>query len=609
MLLSNCRIDKNSKIKFYEQDILIDNHIYTGDITVEIIADYISPGLGIALISDEGLSLKDSSISYLFKIGHSDYSLIKKNGSKIEVIENGAVINIKPYIENISVKIMKVNNRISMYVNNILVGKRHLPTELSSFSIGYYSNAGNTINAINIASKIPNGWVVNMNNTNGGRINFASNKFSLSECSDYAEIEQINIPLKANDKSNPFYYLKYDKENIEDKNDIRANVFISEDDRYIDDSKNILTKSGKFYLNKDCNVNIKFKGKIGSIKNIQLTNSSDNFYVGTDYNEKELKASYIKIDTTDLNKIEFEGKVHSIPNEDTNVDNQYSILEEYYKRYSTSDLGITLGKVYSYAIDLKTNVLLLKSQNEERIIEMNITNYLYLFKNVDAEITKLLLYKKDGTIINVTVQDTRIQYIPSAITSPIIVTNEIDEPLNLSSSFRIMTKNNSEEYVFTNIEREIFEPTNRLRLENKLSDKIGSINVFGILKNSDIFDDKLMHIKDGNVNSISDFCNSYEVIKEKDIYQIDKINSTITLFDETNKVDKYKAIVIDYLKNDSYCINYKHSNYCYEVDISSSGKTNMYYDGIINGDITNIEQYKIINMPMENNSYIVVKGR
>ena len=45
MLLSNCRINKDNYVTFYEQDILIDDKIYSNNIDVTAVFDYITPAI------------------------------------------------------------------------------------------------------------------------------------------------------------------------------------------------------------------------------------------------------------------------------------------------------------------------------------------------------------------------------------------------------------------------------------------------------------------------------------------------------------------------------------------------------------------------------------
>lgn len=610
MLLSNSRIEKYKNIRFYEQDILLDDHIYSGNIQVTIDVDYFNSGIGIALVSNEGLSLREDGETYLFRIGHSDYSIIRRTGSKTDVIESGAVADIKPFKSNLKLTIRKINNRVYFYANNALLSTKFLPSSLDTYSLGFYSNAGNVIHSIAVASALPDGWIVNMNNTNGGYITFARSSFSLTHCLDRAEVEQVKISLKTNTNKNPYYYLKYE---VDEDSDIKAYVFHSDDNRYIDTDKNILDKHNRFVIKQDREINIKFVGTKGTVKNIQITNSKDDFYVGTDYNSTEALQSYILIKTSELKKIEWSGTIHSTP--DYNLDDpsmeRFGIVRDSKKVYYPQQCNVDIGQKYDYEIDLISNNgkgILYKKGGVDFTTNLEINDSVIIFENMDAVINKLILYKKDGTVINIILENTKKQYVPGAIKSPIIVVDDMNEPLDLSASYRIVNST----YVFTNIEREVFEPSNRLRLNSKVSNKLDAIVVYGIPNKANTYPDKIFYSKDVNARDISSYCDSYELLKESDLYNINKDTGEIIISDQNDAYisNKYKEIVVDYLKRDSYAINYLYEMDSYEVDISTSSNTKMYYDGASSDNsFSNIQEYKLFNrLTLDNDSYIVMKG-
>lgn len=612
MILSNSRIEKNENITFYEQDIIIDDKIYSDNIEVEIIFDYISPGIGIALIENEGLTLNEYSTSYLFKIGFNKYELIRNISNKQSVLETGTMLNYNPFYENLKLKIKKDNDKVYMYLDNKLLMQRYLPNNIENFNIGYYSAAGNIIKNIKISSNIPNGWNINMNNTNGGYINFNYNSFTITECSDLAEVEQSNIFLKANDKSNKCYYLKYEVENINNENDIKAYVSLSKDDRYDDEKKNILNNN-KFILKEDDYINLKFKGTIGTIKNIQITNKKEDTYISTEYNQGETNASFIKINTSELEKIEFKGYINSIPKRNIIFEEiNYAIIEDYKKKYGIEELNIEVATntLYDFKINLSDNTMTIT--NNSIFISrtnLNINNEITIFKNIDAVITEFILYKKDGTKLDIINQSTRKEYVPGNIKTPIIITDENGNPLELSSSYRYCNN----KYVFTNYEREIFNATNKIKLSNDISKNLDTITIYCINKEAKTNEDKIFNIENNNINSINNYANIYDTFYESNIYSINKDTSTILLkdSDKDDIATLYKSIIVDYLKKDSYCINYNYDLSMYEVDISSDKNLLIYYDGIgkeINNTV-NISNHKLLNLGIENNKYIVLKGR
>ena len=75
MIQENCRIENVKGYKFYEQDILFDDYMFSNDIQLTVDLDYVSPGFGIALVDNEGFSVKEKRFAYLFKIGYKEASI------------------------------------------------------------------------------------------------------------------------------------------------------------------------------------------------------------------------------------------------------------------------------------------------------------------------------------------------------------------------------------------------------------------------------------------------------------------------------------------------------------------------------------------------------
>jgi hypothetical protein len=614
MILSNSRIKKENKITFYEQDVLLDDHIYTGDIEVTLNVDYVNSGTGIALISNEGLSLAESNELYLFKIGYSNYEIIHNHNGVSEIIKTGSALNIKPYTEKLNLKLKVVNDKAYFYINESALFQGYIIINLDSYILGYYNNTGNSINSIAISSNVPEDWSINMNNTCGGYIDFDTNKFSISGCSDIAEVEQIKIPLEKN-KENEYYYLKYDKENIDGNNDIVAYVFLSDDENDTDSAKNILSKSNKFHLTKDCAVNIKFVGTVGVIKNIQIADNQNDFFVETEYEPKILAESSMKINTSELSKIDWTGTIFNTPyySYDSESNEEFGFVRDAVIIYYPSNHNVLLNKKYYYSIDLSNNILTIKDDDQEiAILNLTIKDSITIFENVDAMIYSMCLYEKDGTTINPLIENTTKEYVPASIKSPIIVTDNFQNPLDLSSSYRIIENNGKIKYLFTNKEREIFDSSNQIRLTNVPLKSFDSVIIYGVLKDSKTYEDKILYSDEDELNGIDLYCDAYDTFNEADLFSIDKTTGVIVISNKTDTYikNKYKEFVVDYLKKDSYSINYRHELGCYEVDISSLSDTEIHYDGaeIVNG-LSDIAQYKILDIDCKNDSYIVLKER
>ena len=85
MLQPNSRVSIENGIKFYEQDILFDDYIYSGDFDIALNLEYCNSGFGIGLTNSEGVSLSDKQEVLLFKMGNKslDVILLNKKSTRI----------------------------------------------------------------------------------------------------------------------------------------------------------------------------------------------------------------------------------------------------------------------------------------------------------------------------------------------------------------------------------------------------------------------------------------------------------------------------------------------------------------------------------------------
>jgi hypothetical protein len=73
-------------------------------------------------------------------------------------------------------------------------------------------------------------------------------------------------------------------------------------------------------------------------------------------------------------------------------------------------------------------------------------------------------------------------------------------------------------------------------------------------------------------------------------------------------VDKYKYFIVDYLKDDCYCINYNDDLKVYEVDISTDKENlKILYDAVSSNTISTIDDYKVTTIIPESSCYIVLR--
>ena len=251
------------------------------------------------------------------------------------------------------------------------------------------------------------------------------------------------------------------------------------------------------------------------------------------------------------------------------------------------------------------------NQNGKQVFHTTLTgDYIWLFNNINGKITNFIVTDKDDKLTNITIENTIKEYIPGIIKSPVVVLDENELPLDLSSSYRYYYKNNKKYYVFTNIEREYFEPRYSIFLDSKPVDINGSVTVYGIKHNSKWELDRLLESESSNLDSLNACADSYDIIFEDNLRYINKETGEIRLED----ISKYKYIVVDYLKDDSYCLDFRYHLNSYEVDISAAPnkELKMIYDNIgynIN-DLRFINEVRYVDTGINPtlNGYITIGG-
>lgn len=613
MFQSTSRIESDNGIKFYEPDILFDDYIYKDDLDIVLSLDYINVGFGILFINSENTALNDKDEKLLFKLGNQDIQVIYK--SKLQeqtTVLTASCTYAKTVTEGLEFKIQKRKNVYTVYINNNKVISYTSKFDIVNYNLAYYSNKNNIIKSINIASSIPYNWIVNMKNTNGGYINFEKDSFELINCKNNAEIEQINVQLKSGK-----YYLKYESE---DDSNIKPYIFYSEDQRISDTEKNILSVDNSFVLSEPSKVSLKFVGTKGKIKNISITSSKDNAYIRTDLDSdiKQMEGSRIDFDLTQIKTITFKGIIHNTLGSNDYNPIDYYVLSNGETNYGIGDLLIANNITYDYKYENNTVTI---SLNESIIRTVNInSNILSVFYNTNGIITDLIITDINDNETNIAIQNTVIKSVPGLIKSPIVVLDPDDAPLNLSSSYRIVQKYNTDYYIFTNIEREYFYVEDILDKNGQivLSESINensSIVMYGIPKDIEYDLSKLLYIESQEKDDIGLCCNDcYHIFNEsniKNIGYIDASNKTIYIRN-TELLSNYDLIVIDYLKDNSYSINYRYDYNSYDVEISTqyTDDVNILYDNtekkIGTYEYINEKLYYNTNITPSENCYIVI---
>ena len=386
MIQYNSRINVNNGIEFYEQDILYDDYLYSGDIDITLKIDYANPGFGVALIDNEGNSIINSK-TLIFKLGSGTFEIIEKDiNNNISILFSTSASPARPYKQDIIFKISKRNNAYTFNIGELELKNIVLKTEMNNYILGYYSNKDNVIKSINIASSIPYGWNVNMVNTEGGYVSFNRDSFTLEGCNNNAEIEQLNIKL-----SRGSYYLKFDKSK---DSDIKPYIFISEDERMSDDEKNLLNTNNTFTLPEASNVSLKFVGTIGTISNIYITTESDSKYLRTsiiDGENKSIYGSYVKFLLNDLSYFEFIGYIENAPGIDHYSPQDYSIININNQSYGLYDMSISENVEYKYVYESGEISVYDKNNIKRWSASAKLSSFLTVFNNVNGYITSLKL--------------------------------------------------------------------------------------------------------------------------------------------------------------------------------------------------------------------------
>ena len=611
MLQHNSRVTMENGIKFYEQDILYDDYIYVGDFDIALNLEYCRPGFGIGLTNSEGASLEDKEAVLLFKMGQKNIDIIFFNKDAQKVLGTFSSGLAKTYTSNLQYILEKRDSVFTLYLSTTIddqIVKEKIctfkaPFDFETYNLIYYSDKDNVIKNINIASSIPYGWVTNMQNTNGGYLIFYRDAFEFKHCQGEAEIEQPDIYLNYGK-----YYLKYETEG---DCDIIPYVFQSEDERIIDNKKNLLSPiDNSFTLDYSQKISLKFEGTKGKVKKIHITTDINNDYYRTspDKGDKvDIQGSQIRLLLNKIKTANWVCNIKHAPGSDHTNPFDYSIIKDGDLSYGLFDLNLAQDVKYKY--EYKDRTLTIRNLNDYIVKTVKInSNNLTINKNVNGVITELIIEDTEGKTSNIVVENTIKKYAPGSIYSPIIVVDDLDQPLNLSASYRVFKKHGKDYYWFTNVEREYFNPAHLIRLTNQPSYKDGSIIVYGIKKNATVNMDNLLVIPKEGKDTIDAFTNYYDVLFEKDLRYVNKKYKEIRL----NSIEDYKMIVVDYLKEDSYAINYRHELNSYEVDISiQDGKKNklIYNNAAENKDgITFINEYRYVNtkaIPSED-CYIVI---
>ena len=276
----------------------------------------------------------------------------------------------------------------------------------------------------------------------------------------------------------------------------------------------------------------------------------------------------------------FVGTIKHVPGLDHFNPTDYAIVQVKDTSYGLYDLNLAIEIPYIFSFE--NGKITITNENDKYITDINVdgADTITLFKNMNGKIEHFVLVNNEGDAVNITIENTIKKYLPGAIKSPIVVmNNNLNEPLDLSGSYRWYYKNGEKFYFFTNTEREYFKPNYKIKVDSPILDKLNTVTIYGIKKKSHFILDELLHIPSESKDTI-DFCaDAYDVLFESDFHSINKSTGEIRLDD----VDDYQMLIVDYIKDNSYCVNYRYEMNSFEIDIAVSDDEDisMYYDNII----------------------------
>jgi len=549
--------------RFYEQDLLLFDYSYRNDTVVECAVDYQVPGFGFVVLEENEAGSEYSENVYIIKLGtRNKYQIINKQfleqtTLKDEYINAGIDIDtgmtnlrlVFKFIEDSKIRIYYVEKDEYGINQETLIIEYMLPHTLEKYKLGFYSNGGNTLKFASIDSETPSNWISNIFNGNGGRINWIKNGFTIENCEYDCEVESQNIQLKAGTyyfdfkTTNPdikYYIYKSSLKDTDTKRPVSEIMATKEDE-----VKNILDyENGRFILEEDGAINIKFKGKYGTITEIAIKKNKSDSFVETDYDNIKREASYIKIDLNKIVSFEIEGTITEIPENDLSQPRRYDVFLLGSTSLGLNETGIELNVLNNFKFNVEDGLLYVNEEPNDllkKALEKN--KDLYIFKNVTGTISKFIITLSTGDVIDVLLQKTFKATVNKDITTPIIVTDINYEPFDLSSSYR--------EVVIPETVLELFNKYNQIKLTRQMCLNNANVRICGIKNNISI---------DLNKDSIEEAVSEYEMISPNK-YKIDYKNNTIKV--DADIRNEFKYVLVEY----DHCENYRYEFTNYEREI------------------------------------------
>ena len=449
MFAYNTRTEIVNGAKFIEPDIILLDYVYTDDILFHVDAILKMPGFGFIIkeYDDQEFQAADNVVLISFSNDNS-YRVILKNGVDQATVvnqfidsptdlyeENGTTLFFKKHHETLSVcKAIRQDN--GSYQEIPLMSYK-MANDMNRYRIGIYSNAGNTVRTAVVKTMAPNNWVSNVFNACGGRIIWIKNGFTIDESEYDIEAESIEIPMKAGT-----YWFDYQTDNPDmkayiyeatrkytDTKRLRSDIL----DTMKDEDKNIVEENGRFVLPHDCTINVKFKGKWGTVTDICIKDNREDPFIATGYGVTVRPSSYIVFELDKIIGFHIKGTILSVPVQDAGEQRRHQLFQSGDQKIGIQD-PVMLQKKHIYDFSIDDRTILVDGQPFFTVPEDE--DILTAFHNMTAIITEFTVTQTDGTTFSVLLQKTIKTTVSRDITSPILVIDENNQPLDLSSSYR-----------------------------------------------------------------------------------------------------------------------------------------------------------------------------
>lgn len=517
MFSKTARVIFEKGLRFFEEDILFDDHTYSAPMCAEYVCEYVKNGIGFIIALTPNVPLSAQNFYYFVRIDHYSASLFLVNDMHYTRIEHVSTPFTAP-IQHFKIRLDIKESELILSLNNRTYMHCELNHSTSVHHLGIYSQKNNIISHFNVKECAPKKWEVNTANIDSGRISFFEHGFEVSHCKHPAEVYQENIYLKQGT-----YYLNHILDGLE------SYVFHMDSPYEQLKAKNILRPDNSFILNKDSNITLYYGGRNGTVKNIFITPFKPQSYLATSSEITEKKASTLKVMLNALNGIEMHFKVN-LECEGTLFSNDFLTIGYFFTENN-----------YKLLLE-KDKLTLYKEKN--KVLERTLVGRDGIFlEGVDAFINYFVVRDKENKLHNWLDKSEKQDLLTPFINTPILAYDDDSNPLDLSSSFRIVNNH----YIFTNTERESFKPEKILRLSKPIA---SIVQICGVPKNAVTYDDSFYVGTKENINDITAYTKHFIPILD---YYVDERLSQIIIKDS---LKLYKEIIIDYDKAHSYAINY-----------------------------------------------------